>query len=56
VTKKNGEQIVGHGGSFEGMSAVIDMFLNSEYTLIVLSNSGRIALDISRKFEDLVLR
>ncbi len=55
VEKKDGEQVVGHGGSFEGMSAVVNMFLNSEYALIVLSNAGRIAFNIETKFEDLAL-
>jgi hypothetical protein len=55
VTEKNNEIIVGHGGSFSGIGAVMDMVFNRGYTFIVLSNYGQIVFSIRDKFWDLVL-
>jgi CubicO group peptidase (beta-lactamase class C family) len=35
-----GGKIVGHGGGFNGISAQLDIYLEEEYTLAVLSNYG----------------
>jgi CubicO group peptidase (beta-lactamase class C family) len=33
-----GERIVGHGGGFPGISSQLDIYLNSGYTVAVMSN------------------
>ena len=55
VTEKNNEIIVGHGGSFTGIGAIMEMSLDKGYTLIMLSNYGHIVFSIRDKFWDLVL-
>jgi CubicO group peptidase (beta-lactamase class C family) len=58
VKENNNEIIVGHGGSHSGISAIIEMSLDNEYTLIMLSNHGHIVFivfPIRDKFWDLVL-
>ncbi len=50
------ERRVGHGGSHEGVGAVLDMYLNSGYTLVVLSNSDRSAFAVRQRFDQLMLR
>jgi CubicO group peptidase (beta-lactamase class C family) len=55
VKTRNGESMVGHGGSHEGIGAMFRMYINSGYTLIVLSNCGRImAFSLANKFSDLI--
>jgi CubicO group peptidase (beta-lactamase class C family) len=54
VDSKN--QIVGHSGGFEGISANLDMFLDNEFTVIVMSNYSRIAQTVADKIRELVLR
>jgi CubicO group peptidase (beta-lactamase class C family) len=49
------ERVVGHGGSHEGISAVLDIYLHSGYTLVVLSNSDRSAFAVREKFATLVM-
>ncbi|GGG59276.1 serine hydrolase domain-containing protein [Paenibacillus radicis (ex Gao et al. 2016)] len=36
--RMHGERIIGHNGGFPGVSALLNMYLNSGYTLAVLSN------------------
>lgn len=55
VTVKNNEIIVGHGGSHEGIGAIMEMYLNRGYTFIVLSNYGHIVFSIKDKFWDMVI-
>ncbi len=55
VNERGEERRVGHGGSHEGIGAVLDMYLHSGYTLVVLSNSDRSAFTIREKFASLVL-
>ena len=50
------ERVVGHGGSHDGIGAVLDLYLRSGYTVIVLSNSDRSAFFVREKFASLVLR
>ena len=54
VDTKN--QIVGHSGGFDGISANLDMFLDNEFTVIVMSNYSRIAQPVADKIRELVLR
>ena len=35
-----GRRIVGHGGGAPGMNALLDMYLDGGYTVVVLSNLG----------------
>lgn len=48
-------QIAGHGGGFEGISSNLDMFLNSGYTAVVLSNYGGASFPVSEKMRALAL-
>jgi CubicO group peptidase (beta-lactamase class C family) len=48
-------QIAGHGGGFEGISSNLDMFLNSGYTAVVLSNYGGASFPVSEKMRELAL-
>ena len=38
VARVEGQRVVGHSGGFPGISTQMDMFLDSGYTTIVLSN------------------
>lgn len=48
-------RIAGHGGGFEGISSNLDMFLNSGYTAVVLSNYGGASFPVSEKMRELAL-
>jgi CubicO group peptidase (beta-lactamase class C family) len=48
-------RIVGHGGGFEGISSNLDMFLNSGYTAVVLSNYGGASSPVLEKMRALAL-
>jgi len=48
-------QIAGHGGGFEGISSNLDMFLNSGYTAVVLSNYGGASFPVLEKMRELAL-
>ncbi len=48
-------QIAGHGGGFDGISSNLDMFLNSGYTAVVLSNYGGASFPVSEKMRALAL-
>lgn len=50
------ERVVGHGGSHEGIGAALDLYLESGYTLVVLSNSDRSAFEIREKFASVLLQ
>ncbi|WP_206484261.1 serine hydrolase domain-containing protein [Thalassotalea sp. G2M2-11] len=53
VRESNGQRIVGHNGSFPGVSSQLDMNLDSGYTLVVLSNHSFAADPIIAKFNQL---
>jgi CubicO group peptidase (beta-lactamase class C family) len=53
VDTKN--RIVGHSGGFSGISSNLDMFLDSGYTAIVMSNYGGGAGPVSNKMQELIL-
>jgi CubicO group peptidase (beta-lactamase class C family) len=50
-----GNKIAGHSGGFVGISANLDMFLDNEFTVVVMSNYGRIASSVADKIRELVL-
>jgi hypothetical protein len=56
VRTQGEERVVGHGGSHEGIGAVLDIYLRSGYTLVVLSNSDRSAFAVRQKFASVVIR
>lgn len=53
VDTKN--RIVGHSGGFPGISSNLDMFLDSGYTAIVMSNYGGASQPVTRKMQELIL-
>ena len=50
------QKIVGHSGGFPGISANLDLFLESGYVVVVLSNYGRAAHELSQALRALVLQ
>jgi CubicO group peptidase (beta-lactamase class C family) len=53
VDTKN--RIVGHSGGFSGISSNLDMFLDSGYTAIVMSNYSGGSQSVSSKMQELIL-
>ncbi|GIP32973.1 serine hydrolase [Paenibacillus sp. J2TS4] len=52
---KHGERIVGHTGGFPGVSALLNMYMLSGYTLVILSNyDAHGTVGVHRKFEELL--
>ncbi len=49
-------KIVGHGGGFPGISANLDLFVETGYMVAVLSNYSRAAAELARDLRALVLR
>ncbi len=45
---------MGHSGGFAGISANLDMFLDSGYTGVVMSNYDRGASPVRQKIQQLV--
>lgn len=57
AARVNGSRVVGHGGGFAGISAQLDICLDSGHTIVVLSNyDPPIAQQISGKARELLLR
>ncbi|MGM0880759.1 MAG: serine hydrolase domain-containing protein [Bacillota bacterium] len=52
----HGERIIGHNGGFPGVSALLNMYLNSGYTLAVLSNydPDRGVIGVHQKFDEML--
>ena len=48
------DRIVGHGGGFAGINSNLDMFLDSGYTAVVLSNYDGGAQSVSGKIQELL--
>lgn len=48
-------QIVGHSGGFDGISSNLDMFLNSGFTAVALSNYGGASFPVTEKMRELAL-
>jgi CubicO group peptidase (beta-lactamase class C family) len=49
-----GDRRVGHGGGFTGINSNLDMFLDSGYTAIVMSNYDEGAAPIREKMRELI--
>jgi CubicO group peptidase (beta-lactamase class C family) len=49
-----GDRIVGHGGGFPGISAKLDMYLDSGYTVAVLSNYDGAAAEVAEWVRELL--
>jgi CubicO group peptidase (beta-lactamase class C family) len=47
---------VGHGGGFPGISAQLDIYLDSGYTAVVLSNLDRGSLAVREKIREVLMR
>jgi hypothetical protein len=52
--EENG-RVVGHGGGFPGISAQLDIFVEEDYTVAVLSNYGMGAPPVVEKARALIL-
>lgn len=51
-----GDRIVGHGGGFPGISSNLDMFLDSGYTAVVMSNYDGGTHAVKEKMQELIRR
>jgi CubicO group peptidase (beta-lactamase class C family) len=57
VRRVNGQRIVGHTGGYTGIDAVFDMYLDGDYSVIILSNyDPPAAQHVKNKFEELLTR
>ena len=54
--KVNGERIVGHSGGFPGISSDLDMYLDSGYTVVVMSNCDMGAQPVVDRLRNLITR
>lgn len=55
VNKDNGQRIVGHTGGYPGINAELDMYLDSDYSVVVLSNYDvPAALLVAKKLQELI--
>lgn len=52
----NGQRVVGHNGGAPGISAVLDMYLDSGYTVAVMANYDVAAEKVSTVIENLLTR
>lgn len=52
IEGRPGDRIVGHGGGFPGISAKLDMYLDSGYTVAVLSNYDQGASVVAEKLRE----
>jgi len=52
----NGQRIIGHGGGAPGINANLDMYLDTGYTVAVMSNYDGAAIRVSEKIEKLLSR
>ena len=56
VEQRGGERVVGHGGGFSGISAQLDMYLETGYTVAVLSNHDGATEVVLSKIRELLER
>ncbi|MGB2988218.1 MAG: serine hydrolase domain-containing protein [Phycisphaerae bacterium] len=54
VRGEPGNRIVGHGGGFSGINSNLDMFLDSGYTAVVMSNYDDGAQPVASKMKELL--
>ncbi len=52
----NGQRVVGHTGGAPGINAVFHLHLNSDYTVVVLSNYDQAALPVARLIDKILTR
>lgn len=52
----NGQRIIGHNGGAPGINAVLDMYLDSGFTVAVMTNYDNAAMIISDKLERLLTK
>lgn len=52
----NGQRVVGHGGGAPGINAALDMYMDSGYTVAVMSNYDGAAGMVARKIGELLTR
>lgn len=56
ISGEAGNRIVGHGGGFPGINAKLDMYLDSGYTVAVMSNYDGAAETVATKIRELIGR
>lgn len=54
VSGKPGDRVVGHSGGFSGINSNLDMFLDSGYTAVVMSNYDQGAQPVETKIKELI--
>ena len=54
VNSKNGERIVGHRGGHQGVSTLLQMYLDRGYTVVILSNSSSGAFLVNNRIQELL--
>lgn len=52
----NGQRIIGHGGGAPGINAMLDMYLDSGYTVAVMANYDGAAARVGRKIRELLTK
>jgi len=52
----NGQRIIGHGGGAPGINSDLAMYLNSGYTVAVMSNYDNAAITVSGRIEELLTK
>ncbi|MBD3217809.1 MAG: serine hydrolase [candidate division Zixibacteria bacterium] len=52
----NGHRIVGHGGGAPGINAMLDMYMNSGYTVAVMANYDGAASRVADKIREILTR
>jgi len=52
----NGQRVVGHGGGAPGINAALDMYMDSGYTVAVMSNYDMAANTVARKIGELLTK
>jgi len=56
IDQRAGSRVVGHTGGFDGISAAFNMYLDTGYTVVTLSNMGRAAQLVQDKAKSLIER
>jgi CubicO group peptidase (beta-lactamase class C family) len=56
VETENGQRIIGHSGGAPGISAILDMYFDSGYTVAVMGNYDEVAGVVAQKIRTLLMR
>jgi len=56
VETENGQRIIGHSGGAPGISAILDMYFDSGYTVAVMGNYDGVAGMVAHKIRTLLMR